>query len=257
MVEVELESIGRSRGRGTEQLPRELQRPQTPVERMQVGVDLATELLEGCDHAGITLVRNRHFAVGPASDELVARGDQLQEELDEGPCLDAIRQGHTIYTADLATDPRWPTWGPRVHAELGAGSLLSKLLYTHERSYGALNMYSDRTDGFTQDDLIMADTLATHLGVALADAEEIEHRGVAMVNRTVIGQAEGILMERLGVLPDQAFAYLRRISQDTNRKLLDVATELVHTRVLPSGISRSDVTRPFVTTPGAEPINRC
>lgn len=56
-----------------------------------------------------------------------------------------------------------------------------------------------------------------------------------MVNRTVIGQAEGILMERLGVQDEHVFAYLRRISQDTNRTLLDVAEELVLTRELPSG----------------------
>lgn len=223
----------------SERGPRELQRPRSPLQRMQVGVDLAVELLEGCDHAGITLMRGGKFSTGPATDDLVAQGDRLQDELREGPCHDAMRQGRTVYTADLASDRRWPTWGPKVHAELGVGSLLSMLLYTHERSYGALNLYSNHTRGFTQDDLSTADTLATHLAVALADGEEIENRGVAMVNRTVIGQAEGILMERLGVKDDQAFAYLRRISQDTNRKLLDVAQELVHTRVLPSGAARA------------------
>lgn len=215
--------------------PRELQSPRTPLQRMQVGVDLAVELLEGCDHAGITLMSGGKFSTGPATDGLVAHGDRLQDQLSEGPCHDAILQGRTVYTADLARDPRWPTWGPKIHAELGVGSLVSMLLYTNERSYGALNMYSNHTDGFSHDDLVTADTLATHLAVALADGQEIENRGVAMVNRTVIGQAEGILMERLGVQDDQAFAYLRRISQDTNRKLLDVARELVHTRVLPSG----------------------
>lgn len=243
MSEAQVNFPKRTTDRVGDQVPRELQKPQTPLERMQVGVELAVELLDGCDHAGITLVRGRDFAVGATTDDLVARGDLLQDEMSEGPCLDAIRQGRTIYTADLAKDPRWPNWGPRVHADLGVGSLLSMLLYTDERSYGALNMYSDAVDGFTQDDVMVADTLATHLAVAMADAQEIEHRGLAMVNRTVIGQAEGILMERLGVLPEQAFAYLRRISQDTNRKLLDVAHELVRTRVLPSGQSRAETPR--------------
>ena len=56
-----------------------------------------------------------------------------------------------------------------------------------------------------------------------------------MTSRTVIGQAEGVLMERFGMEPDQAFAYLRRISQDGNRKLAEVAEELVRTRRLPPG----------------------
>ena len=230
--------------RVSNQVPRDLQQLQTPQERMQGAVGLAVELLEGCDHAGITLMRGRRFDAGPSTDDFIAASDRLQAELDEGPCLDAIRHGRTVYTADLANDRRWPTWGPRVHAELGVRSLLSMLLYTHERSYGALNMYSDRLDGFTQDDVMLADTLATHLAVALADGQEIEHRGLAMVNRTVIGQAEGILMERLNVMPDQAFAYLRRISQDTNRKLIDVAQELVLTRVLPSGEPRASKSTP-------------
>jgi AmiR/NasT family two-component response regulator len=55
-----------------------------------------------------------------------------------------------------------------------------------------------------------------------------------MANRTVIGQAEGILMERLGIAADQAFAYLRRTSQYENRKLINICNEIVQTRQLPS-----------------------
>ncbi|NYJ73131.1 GAF and ANTAR domain-containing protein [Allobranchiibius huperziae] len=228
-----------STDRAADQVARDLQRPRTTAERMQRGVDLAVELLEGCDHAGITLVRGRTLTAGPATDDIVALGDRLQDQLGEGPCLDTVRQSRTMYTADLRHDKRWETWGPQVAEKLGVRSLLSLLLYTHDRSYGALNLYSERVDGFTAEDLVVADSLATHLAVAMADGEEIEHRGVAMINRTVIGQAEGILMERLGVLPEEAFAYLRGISQRSNRKLLDVARELVSTRVLPSGVDRS------------------
>jgi AmiR/NasT family two-component response regulator len=54
-----------------------------------------------------------------------------------------------------------------------------------------------------------------------------------MTSRTIIGQAEGILMERLGIDADQAFAYLRRISQTENRKLIMICSEIVETRRLP------------------------
>ena len=81
--------------------------------------------------------------------------------------------------------------------------------------------------------------LADQLAVAVADGREIDHRGKAMAGRTVIGQAQGILMERFGVDADQAFAYLRRVSQDTNRKLVDLAQDLVANRCLPSDDQRN------------------
>ena len=56
---------------------------------------------------------------------------------------------------------------------------------------------------------------------------------VAVERRTLIGQAQGILMERLTIDPDNAFAYLQRVSNDSNRKLCDVAEEIVATRKLP------------------------
>jgi AmiR/NasT family two-component response regulator len=69
--------------------------------------------------------------------------------------------------------------------------------------------------------------------VAVAIGLEIENRSKAMITRTVIGQAEGILMERLGITADQAFDELRRISSRSNQKLAAVAAELVRTRELP------------------------
>jgi ANTAR domain len=75
--------------------------------------------------------------------------------------------------------------------------------------------------------------LAAQISVALAAQREIQQRSVAMTNRTVIGQAEGILMERLGIDADQAFAYLRRLSQTENRKLVTICNEIVELRQLP------------------------
>jgi len=61
---------------------------------------------------------------------------------------------------------------------------------------------------------------------------EICGRGIAMTTRTIIGQAQGILMEKLGIDADQAFAYLRRISQSENPKLIMICQEIVNTRRL-------------------------
>ncbi len=94
--------------------------------------------------------------------------------------------------------------------------MISILVYTARGSYGTLSLYAPTPHAFDGDDLATAQALAGHLAVALAAGHEIEGMSAALQSRTVIGQAEGILMERLGVDSDQALAYLKRISSHTN-----------------------------------------
>jgi hypothetical protein len=207
--------------------------------RVQRGVDLVVELVDGRDHAGVTMASRDRVWGAATTDQVVADGDALQYELGEGPCLDAVRFQHTVISHDLAGDRRWPRWGLRMVSEYGVHGMLSLLLYTDQDTIGALNLYADRTDPWTSDAIAVAHVLADQLAVAVADGREIDHRGKAMAGRTVIGQAQGILMERFGIDADQAFAYLRRVSQDTNRKLVDLAQDLVANRCLPSDDQRN------------------
>ena len=57
--------------------------------------------------------------------------------------------------------------------------------------------------------------------------ERVQHLLVALERRTVIGQATGILIERYTLSPEGAFAALARVSSERNRKLYDIAVELV------------------------------
>jgi AmiR/NasT family two-component response regulator len=68
--------------------------------------------------------------------------------------------------------------------------------------------------------------------VAISNVRQQESLKSAIASRTIIGQAEGILMERFGLDGAAAFNTLRRVSQDRNVKLRDVAFELVSTRRL-------------------------
>lgn len=170
-----------------------------------------------------------------ASSDLVLHADQLQYEFHQGPCLDSVRTQATVVSGDLAADRRWPRWGPAVSERLGVHSVLSLLLYTHSDSYGSLNLYATSLHAYTPDDIIIAETLAAHLAVALASGRHSDHQDAALVSRTVIGQAEGILMERLRITAEQAFLMLRTTSQRENRKLVQIARELVLTGELPSG----------------------
>lgn len=206
------------------------------VERtLEKSVTLAVELFEGCDGAAVSLlVRGKGLRTPVCTDEWVASGDALQYELGEGPCVDAAWEHEIVISDDLCAEERWPTWGPRVVAELGARSMMCVQLFTTETTIGALNMYSKQANAFDHPgDHYEAQALAAHVAVALAAAQEIENLNAALGTRTTIGQAEGILMERFDLSAERAFDVLKRVSSHSNVKLHSVATELVRTRRLP------------------------
>ena len=209
------------------------------AELLQLAVDLAGKIINGGDHAGISVVQGREISTPVTSDGVARRGDALQYQLDEGPSLDAVRWQETVISPNLPEEARWPEWTPRAVSVLGIKAMMSVWLhasansYGAPHSYGALNLYSDSIDPFGPNEYAIAQAVAAQISIALAAQREIRGRGVAMTSRTIIGQAEGILMERLGIDADQAFAYLRRISQTENRKLIMICSEIVETRRLP------------------------
>jgi hypothetical protein len=215
-------------------IARSLGAEKSELDTVEKALGVAVEIIEGCQHAGISLVRGGRRIETPAATSRVAEeGDRLQYELNEGPCLDSIAFEETIRCPDLLTETRWPKWAPRVARELGVRSMLCFQLFTTVRSLGALNLYSESTDAFDLQDQAIGLNLAAHIAVALAASREIDTRNVAIVNRTVIGQAEGILMQRYDIDAPRAFSVLKRVSQDTQTKLVTVAAELVRTRRIP------------------------
>ncbi len=208
---------------------RDVQQGKGEGERRDLGVGLVVELVAGCDHASVTQIGPDGPETVATTSEVASGCDQLQFELNEGPCVDTIRSQQDAISNALASDRRWPRWGPSAAERYGVGSMLSLLLYTHGDSYGALTLYSNRTEAYDHDDLVIAHGLAAHLAVAVADGRSIDHRELAIIGRTVIGQAEGILMNRYRVSATQAFDLLREASQNTNRRLSRIAEELVRT----------------------------
>jgi GAF domain-containing protein len=196
------------------------------------------------DHAGITVVNGanggtsgpggpgRNIATLVSSDPVVEKADELQVELDEGPCRDAAWAQHTLIVEDLARDERWPRWAPQASA-LGLGSILAVELAPAGTRLGALNLYSREPRRFDEDEIAFAHVFGKHAAVALAAARQEETLNEAIDARTLIGQAQGILMERFDLGPEKAFDVLRRYSQDYNTKLRIVAEDLVRSRKLP------------------------
>jgi GAF domain-containing protein len=201
--------------------------------RLKVAVDAAVALVRGCDHAAVTINDKHGLLTRAGTDDVVNRANELQQELGQGPCLDVMRDQNTLVSTDLTQDQRWPKWAPRVADELGVASMMSLLVYTDRESFGALSLYAQRGHRFDADDVAVGQALAAHLAVIMAAERQIDQLGLAMHNRVTIGQAQGVLMERLDITADQAFDYLRRVSSHTNRKLVDIAARIAATRELP------------------------
>ena len=192
----------------------------------------------GCDYASITLLHGRReVETAAASDELIRKADVLQYDLGEGPCLQAIWSHDTFVVEDMAEDPRWPQWGP-IAAEMGLRSVLAVRLFTSGTTHGALNLYSTQPRRFGDDDVALAHVYATHASVALAAARQEENLRRAIDARHLIGQAQGILMERFNIDADRAFSVLRRYSQDSNTKLRTIAEGVISGRDLPAQVAQ-------------------
>jgi hypothetical protein len=179
-------------------------------------------------HVGVTLIRHegRTFdTAGPTSD-VVRRADELQNQLREGPCVEASTHSRTLVSNDVASDTRWRRWGPRA-AGLGLRSVLSSEIHAGGRRIGALNIYGDATRDFTRDDLETAQMFTSHAGAALLVSEKLVGLTMALDSRTLIGQAQGVLMHRYRVDADRAFAILKRHSQDENIRLVLVAQRII------------------------------
>jgi AmiR/NasT family two-component response regulator len=100
-------------------------------------------------------------------------------------------------------------------------------LFTSEDSLGALNLYSPQPRSFEAETRGEGLAFAAHAAVAVRSAQTEQHLRAAMATRNLIGQAQGILMERFKVTAEQAFAALSRVSQESNVKLRDVAQRLI------------------------------
>ena len=142
---------------------------------------------------------------------------------------------------DLREDARWPVFGPQVVRDLDVRSMVSFQIYVDEASLGAINAYAAPAGAFDDQAVAQMGILAAHAALAFVRtraAGRVEHLTAALQTNRTIGVAMGVLMARLGIAQDEAFERLRLVSQATNRKLRDIADEVVLTGALPEAPPR-------------------
>lgn len=208
----------------------------TPALTLEAIVQAAVELIPGVDEGSISLVLGRRRVVSEAATARLPRVvDALQEETGQGPCLDAAYQQETVRVPDMTAEQRWPSFAPRA-AATGALGMLSLQLFVSGDDLGALNLYSYEAGAFDDESEHVGLMFAFHAAVAYASVRRQAQLTEALATRLVIGQAQGILMQRYDLDEGPAFAVLVRASRSVNRKLRDVARQLVDTRELPGAV---------------------
>jgi GAF domain-containing protein len=196
-------------------------------------VRVAAEVVTPAVACGLTVRRDGGACTVASSGELAAQGDEIQYGADEGPCLEALRSGRIVEVVDLREDVRWRRY--REHAlRLGIASSLSLPMTVDGETIGALNLYATHRAAFTdtarRHAVAFTDQGTAALAVILRQADQdLLHRQLtdAMASRSVIDQALGVLMGQQRCTATEAFALLRQASQHRNRKLRDVAAEII------------------------------
>lgn len=207
----------------------------------------AVATVAGGESASVTLFEDGTYRTAASTDQSAAAVDQEQYDAGEGPSMDAMSL--PLVDAPAFPDDRWPLLGAHP-SEHGVHSSLSYHLDTSNRQgtetgTASLNIYALTPEAFDQAAQEIGTILAAHAALAARAVGERttlqelgQHLEQALLSREVIGQAKGILMERLKTSPDEAFDILKRSSQRLNLKLREVARKLTETGEVNSDLEK-------------------
>lgn len=221
------------------------------LERVAV---LAVHLLPGADAASVTVADSAgHPSTASSTHDLVSTLDAEQYRLDEGPCLSALVERRIVQIDSMDEEPRWQNFCPLALAA-GIHSLMAIPLGANGEAAGAINFYSRMPRSFSALDRSLATLFAAQASVAVDNARTFadlkserdkmaQRLQEALRSRAMIDQAVGVIMEREGLSPEEAFRMLRSASQRINVKVRDIAAEIVDGAPRrPRGASRSGKT---------------
>jgi transcriptional regulator with GAF, ATPase, and Fis domain len=193
---------------------------------------LAVDLIDPAEYAAVTIIRGGRFRTVSATGDTARLVDEIQYRTGEGPCLDAIRDEGTFVSGDLSRERRWPNFSREVVETTGVRSMLSYQLFVQQDTLGALNLYATPVDAFAVDIFPVGAVFAAHAAVAYQAANEHERAAnleTALLTSRRIGMAIGILMSSRVITAEQAFTILAKASQHDQRKLSDLAEDVVRT----------------------------
>lgn len=218
------------------------------LQEILVGAESAVEFLAGlsgmaaaavsaaaADHieCAVTLKLRRKASTAAGSSDRAVELDRLEQAVGDGPCIKALRELTPVIIDDVSTDTRWPEL-TRKFAEAGVYSSLGVPLEVHGEARAALNFFAAKPHAFTPDVYEKAVGFAAaahntmHLSVRINTAQNrAEDLEAALESRTAINLACGVIMAQNRCTQAEAMDILPKVSSNRNRKLRDVASELI------------------------------
>ncbi|MFE9440707.1 ANTAR domain-containing protein [Streptomyces sp. NPDC006602] len=198
----------------------------TPHSTMRAAVRLAVHILPGADHAGISVIeRAQHRRTVAWTDEVVRSAESGHPGREEDPYWEGLWTAPVVRVEDSEADD-----GGAVLSELGLRSVLSLRLRADRRRLTVLTAYARKPRAFDEAATRIGRLFTAHVSLALDSSTVREQLTEAMRTRDLIGQATGILMERMDMDAAEAFESLVKASQRENVKLRDLARRIVDAR---------------------------
>ena len=204
-------------------------RPETDADTViaELAEHAAAEV-PGAQYAGVTITRNHKTIDTPAATHpYPILLDEIQQRHREGPCLESAWDEKTIHVPDLENEHRWPNYRRDALDETPIRSIMAFQLFVADHTMGALNVYGERPGAFDEESKALGLIFAAHTSVTWNAARRDEQLRKALASRDTIGQAKGMIMERYRVNAVQAFEMLRKLSQDANIPVTQIATDLI------------------------------
>ncbi|NQX17961.1 GAF and ANTAR domain-containing protein [Rathayibacter sp. VKM Ac-2857] len=167
-----------------------------------------------------------------ASDSTAMRLDEIQLDLGEGPCWDAITSDASVFVPDTTIETRWPSFADAVRG-IDIRAVFAFPLVFAGLPVGAVDVYS-RTSGPLADTLVRDITAASAmtslrvLAAVLHDAREEESGDPR--SRRIVQQATGMLLARYRTTPENALMLLRAHAFAHDRSVMDVSDDIVKHR---------------------------
>jgi GAF domain-containing protein len=199
-----------------------------------------------------------------ASDDAGRQLEEAQAAAGQGPCYESYVYAHEVVSSDVHADSRWPDLRTRLSAQVRAVAGTPVLL--GGSPVGTLNVYRDEPVEWDKSDvnaLVAYSGLVAEVLVAALAAQErgivAEQLQYALDYRVVIERAVGYLMGTQRLDAVTAFDVLRRRARDSQRRVADVATEILGGTTGPASDDRigdlrpSDLGRSGLPGPGTSP----
>ena len=209
------------------------------------GLSVDSVEILGAEAASVMLADTRGgLRLVASSEERMQLLELFEIQSAQGPCLDAFGTGQTVQASAAESRSRWPVFAPRA-SEAGFKAVCAVPMRAHTDTIGALNLFRGNDEPFSDAELEIARAMAQVATVALIQERAIRERSLlagqlrtALGSRVAIEQAKGMLAEHLSTTVDEAFQLLNRYARDHDRRLTDVAHDVVDRTLAHDALAR-------------------